>query len=228
MVLRPGQRVAMLPGDGLQVVSGRATLQQAGNWWDAGGAPTPIAVYQMKGAASLAASYVNLINPGTYDAAPGVAPTWDSTNGQIYNGTTQYLITGINQAQNMTVIIRCSNLTTTDGVIFGSRGDPRLYVQNTTTNVFNWGTGYLGGTTGGGVYALANNNAYFNSTSLGTTFGTWSGSSGLTPMSIGGISRAGGVYNIFCAGYVQAIGIWNTDTNHATWVPAVSTAMAAL
>lgn len=59
---------------------GAASPPAAAPWYLAGGAPTPIAVYQPKGAASLAASYVNLANPGTYDAAADVpgygAPTW--------------------------------------------------------------------------------------------------------------------------------------------------------
>ena len=51
--------------------------------------------YQPKGAASLAASYSNLANPGTNDAAPGVAPTFNATTGWTFNGTTQYLTTGV-------------------------------------------------------------------------------------------------------------------------------------
>ncbi len=42
-------------------------------WWLAGGIPAEncIAAYQPKGAASYAASKVNLANPGTYDAYEG-------------------------------------------------------------------------------------------------------------------------------------------------------------
>jgi hypothetical protein len=66
-------------------------------WWLAGGvaAANAIAVYQPKGAADLAASYVNLANPGTYDAAPGTAPTFDAATGWTFNGSTQYLTTGV-------------------------------------------------------------------------------------------------------------------------------------
>lgn len=64
-------------------------------WYRAGGAPAPVAAYQPKGAASLAASYINLANPGTNDAAPGVAPTFAAATGWTFNGTTQFLTTGI-------------------------------------------------------------------------------------------------------------------------------------
>lgn len=54
------------------------------NWWLAGGiaAANCIAAYQPKGAASYAASLVNLNNPGTRNLTnTGTDPSWDSTNG---------------------------------------------------------------------------------------------------------------------------------------------------
>ena len=49
--------------------------------------------YQPKGAASLAASYFNLANPGTYNAAPGTAPSL----GQRLTGgrSTQLILSGV-------------------------------------------------------------------------------------------------------------------------------------
>lgn len=82
------------------------------SWITAGGISLSnvVAAYQPKGAASLAASYTNLVNPGTYDATPGVAPTWDTVNGWKFNGTTQYLDTGIVPSiqQDWTVVTRYS------------------------------------------------------------------------------------------------------------------------
>ena len=43
------------------------------SWWVVAG-KTCVAAYEPLGAASLAASYVNLANPGTYDATPGTTP----------------------------------------------------------------------------------------------------------------------------------------------------------
>ena len=63
------------------------------DWWLSGGisAANAILAYQAKGAASYAASLVNLANPGTYDAYAGSAPTWAAGTGWVFNGSTQYL-----------------------------------------------------------------------------------------------------------------------------------------
>lgn len=50
--------------------------------------------YQAKGAASLAASKVNLANPGTYDATAGVDPTFAAATGWQFTGT-QWLSTNL-------------------------------------------------------------------------------------------------------------------------------------
>ncbi len=81
----------------------------AAAWWLSGGisAANCIAAYQPKGAADLAASYVNLANPGTYNAAPGVAPTWAAADGWTFGGT-NYLLCGsatLNH-NDITVIVR--------------------------------------------------------------------------------------------------------------------------
>jgi hypothetical protein len=75
----------------------------ASGWWDNDGAISGcVAAYAAVGAASLAASYVNLQNPGTYDASAGVAPTFAAATGWTFNGTTQYLTTGITPANDQT------------------------------------------------------------------------------------------------------------------------------
>ena len=64
-------------------------------WWLAGGIhPSQVvAAYQPKGAASLDASYINLANPGTYDAQVGSVPKLDSS-GWVFDGLagTGYLL----------------------------------------------------------------------------------------------------------------------------------------
>lgn len=55
-------------------------------WYASGGAPGCIAAYQAVGAASLAASYVNLVTPGTGDLTEVAAPTWTSARGWIAAG----------------------------------------------------------------------------------------------------------------------------------------------
>src|SRR3989344_7466925 len=93
-------------------------------WTTAGGAPTPVAAYQPISAASLTASYANLANPGTYTAAVGVAPTFASSTGWTFNGSTQYLTTGVIPANGWSMIVRFSNATgaTVNGVAAGSNG----------------------------------------------------------------------------------------------------------
>lgn len=80
-------------------------------WYLSGGIPQAncIAAYKAIGAAGLAASYVNLANPGTYNlTAPTAAPTFDIATGWTFNGSTQYLATGITppDARTWTMIAR--------------------------------------------------------------------------------------------------------------------------
>lgn len=91
-------------------------------WWLSGGiaAANCIAAYQPKGAADLAASYVNLANPGTYNAAPGTAPTFDTTTGWTFNGSTQYLIAPITPAAGWSFLIQFANADITNGNWHGS------------------------------------------------------------------------------------------------------------
>lgn len=88
-------------------------------WYLAGGvsAANCIAAYQAKGAASYAASKINLINPGTYNLIDGVSPTWDAINGWTFDGITTYLRTeNLYQAittNNCSIVIGYSNLNNT-------------------------------------------------------------------------------------------------------------------
>ncbi len=79
-------------------------------WFTAPSGATCVAAYDAIGAASLADSYVNEANPGTFDAAPGVAPTWAYGTGWTFNGSTQYLTCGLplNNTTSQSVIIRMS------------------------------------------------------------------------------------------------------------------------
>lgn len=83
MIIRPGQRL-IVPG--LQVYSAGGAAA-GGNWWNYTGV---VAAYDAKNAASQAASYVNLANPGTYDCtvASGT-PSWANGTGWTFDGSTQ-------------------------------------------------------------------------------------------------------------------------------------------
>lgn len=87
------RHVIIPPNMGVNVMTPRTSAATAA-WWVVPG-KTAVAAYCPKGAASLAASYSNLAQPGTYDAAPGTAPTFDAATGWTFNGSSQYLTTGI-------------------------------------------------------------------------------------------------------------------------------------
>lgn len=76
-------------------------------WWLGNGVDpnSVIAVWHGVENVSQARSYVNLVNEGTYDLAAGTVPSWSTALGWTFNGTNQYLTTGITPTGgNYTVI----------------------------------------------------------------------------------------------------------------------------
>lgn len=204
-------------------------------WYLSGGvaAANCIAAYQPIGAASLAASYTNLANPGTYDAAPGVAPTWASATGWTFNGFSQYLTTGVvPTATSWSMIVRISNAVVVgDQCAAGSRnggtgfelwhagagGTGRAYVNGAALLV-------SGVDIATGILAFAGKTAYLNGATDGTigagttlpTGGIWIGATNNLSISAYGLE-----------GNLLALAIYNT-TLTALQVAAISAAMAAL
>ena len=204
-------------------------------WWRAGGAPEPVAVYQPIGAASLAASYVNLANPGVFDAAPGVAPTWASGTGWGFNGTTQYLDTGYTQATtvNRAVIIRFTNATTANnGAVVGNLNSggtagygisPHRTGAGGEARIYS-GNSFATAVVVDGIVAVAATRGYVNGVDVGgMSYADFTPASNI----LVGAWRTGTNF-LYRACDVQAIAIYDTSTDHAIWVPAVSAAMAAL
>ena len=132
-----------------------------GGWWDLNGTLSGcVGAWQAKGAASYAASLVNLANPGTFDAFAGTAPTWDAATGWTFNGSSQYLRTGLVPLidQSYSAIVR---IYSTDGVqeaYIWQRGgtgkDFGLYC-NTATLFYGWN----GGSKSYTVTSILNTNA---------------------------------------------------------------------
>lgn len=120
------QRHDLTPADllGMRVESGAGA---AIPWYLSGGisAANCLAAYTPKGAASLAASYDNNAAPGnglpdgTYDATPGVAPTWDAVNGWTFT-TSTWLNSGVVPSAGWSYIIKFVGATTNNGYLFGS------------------------------------------------------------------------------------------------------------
>lgn len=216
----------------LQAAGGPQILRRRGSvtpWYRAGDAPAPLAAYQPKGAASLAASYINLANPGTYNAAPGVAPTWNATDGWIFlAASTQYLTSGIVVDTGYTTIVRFSNVSNT-GYLFGAQGTYRYWFAPNPATLkrhYGWSTNQtlqVGTNVTYGVVGYSSR-AYYNGVEDSTTDITSIAIPG-RPIFIGALNASTASAHI--SAYVQAVAIW-ASTLTAPQVAAISTAMAAL
>lgn len=211
---------------------GRSSVQAAeASWWLSGGvaAANAIAVYQPKGAASLAASYTNLANPGTYDAAPGTAPTFDAATGWTFTAaSSQYLTTGVTPAADGTwsVLARFSDAGINQMVFGGQGGSGQFYLWLRADNKVEYGNiGYvtLAPRQSEGVLGFAGKTAYRNGSNVGT-IGASSGAQRV--IFIAAYNNAGSPV-LPLNGKVQALAIYNT-TLTSTQVGLISAAMAAL
>lgn len=228
-------------GSSINYVMAVSRPPSASKWFLAGGvnAANCIVAYAPKGAASLAASYTNLANPGTYTAAPGVAPTFDTATGWSFAAaSTQYLTTGVVvNGGNYTVILRFSGATDwvgtqsrPIGTANASNTNPRLFivghnVQNLMYYTNGAGTANKAPQISGGVVAVAGNKAYRNGTDEGITLPAWSGTNN-NGLFIGA-QNGGGTPEFYYTGSVQAAAIYDS-TLTAPQVAAISAAMAAL
>lgn len=210
-------------------------------WWTAGGIAslTCVAAYQPKGAASLALSYINLASPGTYNAAPGTAPTWDVVNGwKFLTASSQYLGTGIYPSSGWSLICRFSNAAAVIGAnCFFGEADVgnvrRLYISG--VDATNTGVRYANGATilvapvlTSGVLAVAGQQGHRNGVADGGAIGAWSGGAAIYPILIGANDyTASPPYRAYATGYFQAGAIYNTTLTPAQ-VLAVTNAMNVL
>jgi hypothetical protein len=112
---------------GLAPLTLRYGAAAASTWWTAGGTGC-VGAWAAKGAASQAASYVNLAQPGTYDLTLGVAPTWNTATGWTFNGLTKYLLSSsaIPIAQTWSVLIKFNSVVGTGGVLCGTYSSDNL------------------------------------------------------------------------------------------------------
>jgi len=207
-------------------------------WYSAGVVPVVncVAAYQPKGAADIAASYVNLANPGTNNAAPGTAPAHDVTNGWVFNGGTnsRYLKTGIIPDSMYTIIVRFSNQAPSGTYVCGqyaggNAGKQTIIMAKYTDNnaTFYYGSGYKS-TPGivAGIMCLAGATGYINGLPVVTEISTWNAAKTAYQIYIGCVNNAGSAQS-FAVVNVQAFAIYNitlTDPQVAT----LTAAMAAL
>lgn len=220
----------------------RAAAASAAPWWYVAG-KTCVAAYQPKGAASLAASYVNLANPGTYDAAPGTAPDWDSGTGWTFNGSTQYLMmtspisgTGARSiiarftpnanADQKIVALGNSSLGNFKDFSFTTEYAVRIQAANAIWSVSDT-TNQVAAVVAPASGSTDDIVAYRNGVAISRTSvvdGAYDTSGGAF---IGVFVGSGGTRGSYLNGTIQAVAIYNT-TLSAAQVAAVSAAMAAL
>lgn len=137
----------------------RRQAAPSANWFDVAG-QTCVAAYKAIGAGSLATSYTNLANPGTYNAAPGTAPGLGA-GGWTVNGIGQYLTTGYNPTKFATVAVRFSGVSG-NGALFGV-GNLRVLPSFAGSRYYQHGSQVgVSGVLESGVVVLTPTQGYFN------------------------------------------------------------------
>jgi hypothetical protein len=206
-------------------------------WYLSGGITKSscVASYKAKGATNLVTSLINLVSPGDFNLVSDTLPTWNSTDGWIFNGDDgTYLDTGIipvTVGQVWSMLARFSNakLETSTSQVVGKPsegGIGRFYIApNRTTYGVLYANGDMESKTPGmtnGVLAIAGNKGYRNG-NLDATIATADGTSTL-PIKIGYVDWDDWPGY---TGNVQAVAIYNTILSGAQ-ILAVSNAMINL
>lgn len=199
-------------------------------WWPAG----TIIAYQAKGAASLAASYVNLANPGTYDGTTAAAPSFDAATGWTFNGST-YIDTGWAPpllSGLYTLLCRFSAGATDGTRACCGAGQPGLFLslrpaQGGKRTYLNGGFLYDYTAVSSGVIGLAGQKAFLNGAKEAGAITSASTSGGYGALQVGCEATGVGLRGNYYSGQIQAIALVAgvlSDSDYA----ALSAAMAAL
>jgi hypothetical protein len=208
------------------------------NWWCPCGI-TPVdvvATYQPKGAASYAASKINLANPGTHDAydVVGHVPGWSVGLG--WDGMSTYLKSTIvpNVDQSWSVLVRFSGVLS-EAYICGCGfpgGPPWVTFTFQSMPAFSYvdyeNTSYLESYSApmtSGVLGFAGNKAYRNGVQESGTIPKVTIGTSRTANPLGFCSWLGIENSAGC--YVQAE-VWYNKVLTPTQMATVSSAMAAL
>jgi hypothetical protein len=212
-------------------------------WWECITGKTPIIAHRAIGASSLAASYNNLANPGTNDASSPTPPTWNATDGWIFNGSTQYLSIGvITITENMTAIIRYSGVdVNADGYghsFFGYDGAPNSFfvsygddgegTKGYYISIDNQGQYQSGVIASAAVFGLTKAGNYIDGVadllfSLAPSAFTINKAFGIGNY----LDTAGSPSALWLVGNIQAFVLFN-ETLDSTEMATISAAMAAL
>jgi hypothetical protein len=210
-------------------LGGAAGIAAAGPWWLAGGCPAPVFAYQPRGAATLAASYVNLANPGTNDCAPGTAPTLSAEGWVFAAASSQYLLTPTQTiTDSWSLIARYAGTSGDTRTLIGSVDGvaPKwlsLMIRSTSVRYDRGSAAHVTPTLAAGVIANTPTGRYRNGVAEGgaltaiTTF--------TLPVGIGVLRNSAGRQWYF-EGTLVAVAAYSVDI--AAYVVAMTAAMAAL
>ena len=230
-------RLSLL-GAGKQTVSAGTSAE----WWSANVVPIDncLAAYQAKGAASYAASKVNLVNPATYGLTDGsYYPTWGDSGWAFVSNSSwcRHLVTTLTPTSSWTIIARYSgNVGAKESHIIGTKSDdgkmfsmaPRSQLVNYKNNFFQaTATANDSTNTDLGVIALAGVYGYHN----GVLKVTLSDTQSVTyqyPFFIGTYNNMGTMLaNTGVESVVEAVAFYNA-TLTGTQIAALTSAMNAL
>lgn len=250
----------MTRGFTLPVILGGVRIKKwysGDNWYLTSGITIAnvLAAFRPKDAPSLADSYTNIVTPGTNNAAPGVAPTFDASTGWTFNGTSTILYVGSGALKTVVplsiVCLFYADNSTTD---FGLAGISKA-VSAGSNHAFFMMAG--GATAGDPIQSLVIDNSIFPSASSTTGFSatTWTvgtavfsannsraayvkgGSKGTnttscTPVSptktpIGGRPDGSATIQNYFAGKIAAIAYYDVALDD-TQTAAISTAMLGI
>lgn len=206
----------------------RAAVASA-DWWAVAG-QTCIAAYKAVGAADLDTSYINLANPGVFNAAPGVAPTLGA-EGWGFNGT-QYLTTGVVPVNNQqwSAFVRYASFTPTlDHAPFFARDGLRFFGIElaASESIYYCSGGYTdkGPRLSAAVLGFAGTKAYRDGADESISIPSAIGSLA-SAIVIGAYNNGGSIIEFF-PGTIAALAIYSSTLSAAD-VAALTPRMAAL
>ena len=219
--------------------TGRALLGRAAvtPWYLAGGiaGANCVAAYCATGTADIAASYVNLANPGTYNLTTTAAPTWATDTGWTFNGTDEYLDTGItptnDQSWSMFVAIDGYSSGTSAVGSYSDAAPEHAFNVCPTASVpyarvyWNGGKAQISSIiSSSGIIGFAGTTAYFHDDAETVAIAAAAGA--FPPIYVGAVSsNTAAVY--YWGGTISALAIYNA-TLSAAQVTALADAMSAL
>lgn len=198
-------------------------------WFTVAG-KTCVAAYDAVGASSLADSYVDESGSGN-NAAPGVAPTWAAGTGWTFNGTTQWLNTGVVPAAGYTIAVRYSGWNgTSNRFVAGEVESPYSAMiglrLGTSSRYYNGGSGDSAApSAASGVMISTPAAGYLNGASDAAIGGSWSSTS--LPIFIAAYNSGASASGLY-GGNVQAVAIYSGGAFSGTEAAALTAAMNAL